>query len=369
MLNQLIKLGCQIIYFFLKFQKQKPNKIVFISRLSDKKTLDFELLEKELRTNGYDNIVFLCKRIDSFNKDLLGNIKYTIKCLNHLSTSKVCVTDSYTLAVSAVNHKKSLKIIQIWHSLGAIKKFGYQTLGTTSGRDTKTANVLQMHKNYDYIISGSKTMTKYFAEAFNYPVKSFLNYGLPRMDYLLENEQQLITKITEKYPILKEKKNILYAPTFRTTKDDQTHELINHIDFNKYNLIIKCHANQQLTIDNPNVLKCENFTALDLITICDYLITDYSGIAIEAAILNKKTFYYVYDYDKYQHNNGLNIDLYQEMPGCVFDNAEDLIKKLEKKYDSKILQKYREKYIEVRDGTSTKKISKLIIKLLKESKK
>ena len=44
-----------------------------------------------------------------------------------------------------------------------------------------------MHKNYDYIISGSEAMTKYFMQAYGYPKNKFLNYGLPRMDYLLNN--------------------------------------------------------------------------------------------------------------------------------------------------------------------------------------
>jgi len=366
MVNKLIKISCQIIYFFLKFQKSDQDKIVFISRLANDKTLDFELLEESLKNKGYHNMVFLCKRINNFKEDLLGNVKYTIKCLKELATAKVCVTDSYTLAVCAVNHKKSLKVIQIWHSMGAIKKFGYQTLGKTSGRDTKTAKILNMHKNYDYIISGSKVMTKYFAEAFNYPESTFLNYGLPRIDYLLKNEKTIKEKIINKYPDLLSKKNILYAPTFRTTKDDKTIELVNNIDFSKYNLIIKGHENQKITIDNTSVLTCPDFSALDLITVCDYLITDYSGIAIEAAILMKKTLYYVFDYEKYGQNNGLNIDLYKEMPGCVFKDAQELVKKIGGTYDLKKLKKYQEKYIEVTNGKSTEKICQLIINNLKD---
>ncbi len=366
MLNKLIKYVCQFIYFFLKFKKIKKNKIVFISRLANEKTLDFIMLEEELRSRGYNEVKFLCKRIDNFSEDLFGNAIYTIKCLNELASSKVCITDSYTLAVSAVKHKKGLKIIQIWHSMGAIKKFGYQTLGKTSGRNMNTAKTLNMHKNYDYIISGSQAMTKYFKEAFNYKESVFLNYGLPRIDYLLKNKESLKKQIFEKYPVLKTRKNILYAPTFRTTKDDESEALIKNIDLKKYNLIIKGHANQKILVESNAVLTCPDITALDLITIADYLITDYSGIAIEASTLLCKTLYYVYDYEKYQENNGLNIDLYKEMPGCVFKDAKILATKInDEEYDINVLKKYQKKYIEVLDGTSTKKICDLIIKNLK----
>ena len=365
--NYVIKYGCRLIYFFLKLKKVDKNKVVFISRLDSKKSLDFRLIEEKLlKENPNAKCVFLCKRITSFTHDFLGNIKYTLSCLSNLANAKVCITDSFVPAISVCNHKKDLKILQIWHSMGAIKKFAYQTLGNTSGRDTKMAHILNMHKNYDYIISGSKEMTKYFARAFDYDEKYFLNYGLPRMDYLLETENENKKRLYKEYPILKKKKNILYVPTFRTTEDDKTLELINSIDTSKYNIIVKAHARQNLEL-NDKVLTCQGTSSLDLISVSDYIITDYSGIAIEAAILNKKTLYYVFDYEEYKKNNGLNIDLFKEMPGCVFRDAKSLIKKIEKDdYKMETLIKYKNKYIYVQDGTSTKKIVDKIIEWIKE---
>ena len=365
--NYLIKYSCKFLYFFMKLKKTNNNKVVFISRMLDRKSLDFRLIEEELMSeNPNIKCVFLCKRITSFTKNFIGNIVYTFKCLSNLANAKVCVTDSFVPAISVCNHKKSLKILQIWHSMGAIKKFAYQTLGNESGRDKKTAEILCMHKKYDNIISGSKAMAKHFAKAFNYEEKKFLNYGLPRMDYLLKSEADNKKRIYESYPILRKKKNILYVPTFRTTNDDKTIDLINCFDYKKYNLIVKAHARQELEL-NDKVLTCSEFPSIDLISIADYIITDYSGIAIEAAILNKKTLYYVFDYEEYKKNNGLNIDLFKEMPGCVFKDAKELYKKIEKDdYDMKVLYKYKNKYIDVQDGTSTKKIVDLIIKWLGE---
>ena len=363
--NYLIKYVCKILYFFLKIKRIDNNKVLFISRLDYKKSLDFTLIEEKLKKeNPNVKCVFLCKRVTSFTSDLLGNVKYTCSCLSNLANSKVCVTDSFVPAISVCNHKKELKIIQIWHSMGAIKKFAYQTLGNTSGRDVKTAKILNMHQKYNYIISGSKEMTKYFAKAFNYKEKYFLNYGLPRMDYLLKTEKENRKRLYKTYPILKKKINILYVPTFRTTEDDKTIDLINSFDFKKYNVIVKAHARQKLEL-NEKVLTCTGTPSLDLISVCDYVITDYSGIAIEAAILNKKTLYYVFDYEEYKKNNGLNIDLFKEMPGCVFKSAKGIVNKIEKDdYDMKTLYNYKNKYIDVQDGTSTEKIVNLIIKCM-----
>ena len=63
----------------------------------------------------------------------------------------------------------------------------------------------------------------------------------------------------------------------------------------------------------------------------------------------------------------INIDLFKEMSGCVFTDAKDLCKVLnEDKYDMKTLLKYKNKYIDVQDGTSTKKIVDLVYKCMED---
>lgn len=351
------------IYLFFKLLKTNNKKITFLSRQSNNLSIDIKLISDELKKNDKDiKIIFLCKRFDNIKKNFLSYGLYTLKTMYHISTSKVCITDSYSLPISILKHKKSLKVMQIWHAMGAIKKFGYQTVGKVSGRSELISNGLKMHNNYDYIISGSSSMTKYFSKAFGYDESYFLNYGLPRIDYLINYKDKLKKAIINKYPAFRKKINILYAPTFRTTHDDKTLDLIKIIDFSKYNLIIKQHENQKFNIDNEFVFICDDFSALELLTISDYLITDYSAIAIEAASIDVKTYYYVFDYEKYQENNGLNIDLYKEMPGCCFKDAAKLVESIEKdNYDMSILKKYKDKYIDVQNGTSTKKIVKQIV--------
>lgn len=337
------------------------NKIIFLSRQSNGETLDFKLIKEEIRKRDSEvKMIFLCKRFDNIKKHLISYSLYTIKTLYHIATSKVCVVDSYSV-VSMLKNRKDLKVLQIWHALGAIKKFSLQSVGTKAGRSEAVASALKMHKGYDAIISTSKASTKFFMEAFGYEKKYFKNYGLPRIDYLIHEESRLKKQILKKYKNLSKKTVILYAPTFRKSKVDSTEELIKNIDLNKYNLIVKGHLNQELKFDKSSIYTCDEFKALDLLTVCDYLITDYSAIAIEATVLNKKTLYYVYDYEEYKEENGLNVDLYKEMPGCVFKDVKDLVKTLENKYDDKLVKNYKDKYIENQEGNSAELIAKLII--------
>ena len=118
-----IKFILNVVYLFFKPLKTK-NQITLISRQSNK----FTELEKQLP--NYE-IVVLCKKMDN-------KIKYCFHMLTqmyHISRSKVVVLDSYCILASMLKHKKNLKIIQIWHALGLIKKAGYAILDLDEGRN------------------------------------------------------------------------------------------------------------------------------------------------------------------------------------------------------------------------------------------
>jgi CDP-glycerol glycerophosphotransferase (TagB/SpsB family) len=104
-----------------------------------------------------------------------------------------------------------------------------------------------------------------------------------------------------------------------------------------------------------------------LLAVCDYLITDYSAIAVEAAILNKKTYYYLYDYEGYTENNGINVSPFDSMPGCAFRDAKDLIDDLESdNYPLHVLDEYRRKYLPDNLGTSTEALAATVNQYLQK---
>ena len=284
------------------------------------------------------------------------------KQMYYISTSKVVITDGYNITVSILNHKKGTKVIQLWHSLAAIKKFGYQTIGYPDGLNPSIAKMLCMHKNYDYVISGSKAMNKSFAEAFNVEVKKVLDIGTPTIDSLLKPNNKVVKEIYNEYPALKKKINLLYAPTFRSDGRNNVDELIKNIDSNKYNLIVSLHPKDIIKKSDQIICIDRNkYTTFDFIRVCDYVITDYSAVAVDASVLNKRVILYVYDYEKYSKENGLNIDLFKELPGCIFKSAKDMMNMLnENKYNNEAFQKFRKKYVTNLNGGCTKKLIKLI---------
>jgi len=363
----LAKFILSIIYGLLKLFPTQ-NKIVFLSRQSNQTPLDFKLIIDELQNRNY-KIVVLCHRVegkDSIKKDVIKFITITFKSMYHLATSKVCIIDSYSLPVSLLKHKKTLTVIQIWHAMGKIKQSGYQTLGKKAGRNPKIAKALNMHKNYDLVVAGAKAWNFAYCASFNIKEDKLWNIGLPRAAYIYNNKKEIQKEIYSKYPELKNKKVVLYSPTFRYDKNSELEALINNFNYDKYALIITCHPKHNLNIDNSKVYRFRNISTYKLLTICDYFITDYSSLAIEAAALNKKTYYYLYDYEKYIETNGLNFDPMKELPSISFKNAKELLDDLEKEnYDIRVFNEYRKKYVPKDFHLATKKLADYIMDIMK----
>lgn len=366
LLIHVFKMFLKFVYFFLKLLPTNNKKIVFLSRQSDSINIDFKMIGDELLNRDSNlKLVFICKRMGS---GIFGKIKYVFvlfRQMYHLATSRVAVLDSYCIPVCILKHKKSLSVLQIWHSIGKIKKSGYQTLDNPSGRDRKVAEIMCMHKNYDAIIAGAEAFDEFYEKGFNVKRDVLLHYGLPRIDYLIKNQDAIRDSIYAQYPEFKNKKIVLYAPTFRTYDVDSFERIAGNYDNKDFVLIVKSHQNQILNFKDNKIYKCPKIKSIDLLTVVDYVITDYSSIALEAAVLNKKVLFYVYDYDKYMENNGLNIDFYKLLPKCSSKDIKKIFNMINNdEYDDKSYQKFRKKYLPKEMGSSTEKICNYIIKEL-----
>ncbi len=322
---KVLKFVFNFIYLFFKLFKTR-NQITLISRESNDITVDFKLLEKELKKELKDyKIVVLCKRID--NKFLYGF--HMFKQMYHIARSKVVVLDTYCIAISILKHKKSLKVIQIWHALGLMKKAGYSILDKDEGRSKKESKLFDMHENYDYIFTSSVNCIDSMSKVFNYNKKYFKSVPLPRIDLLKDKSyhKEIRNKILSKYKILGHKINVLYAPTFRKNDDiigEAINDMCKYFDFDKYNLIIKLHPLSQIKIKNNKVIKDSKFSTLDMITISDYVISDYSSIIYEAGIMNKKLIFYAFDLKEYKNNRDFFIDYYNDLPGPIVYNGKEI---------------------------------------------
>lgn len=370
-----------ILYFFFKLNKTR-DRVAFISRQSETPSLDFRYLIDELNNNypQYE-VVVLCKMIPA---GLGGKVKYLgemLRQMKALATSRVVVIDGYCILVSMLRHKKDIKVIQIWHALGAFKRFGKSILDRQGGKSSATAQAFKMHNNYDFIASSGDKCVPHFAEAFGQPAEKFIPIGIPRMDYLTDEaeNERIKAEILKAYPMLDNgKKNILYVPTFRDNAQDTaelraaTQELVDRVNYSEYNLIVKHHVvdtnlEEIYTDSRMNVQTGQRFTGTDFMAVADYCITDYSSILYEALLKNLPVYIFCFDSDKYIDERGFYIDFWLDIPALYSKNAKGICDFISagKRADAQKEAAFKADYVNKKYESITAEYGKLIDELIR----
>lgn len=347
----------------------KKNKVTLISRESDNITLDFKLLRDELESRGIEVEVLTKLLKKKLSLSTLGYIGELGRQVRAMKNSGVILVDTYSIPISMLPHDNELTVIQMWHALSAIKKFGWQTVGMEGGSSEKIANLMKMHRGYDYVLCPSDVTTDYFCEGFNVAKDKIAKLGLPRIDYILKEDPEAIAAIHKRYPELDEgKKTILYAPTFHNGQPVDVRGLVDAIDLNKYNIIVKLHpidtASSEKVI-RRGVIYDDAFDTYDMLRASDIVISDYSSLAVEASLTLKPLYLYVYDKDNYVETTGLNMNFDEEaIAKYVFTDAKALAAALEQDYDAEAIKAFRDKYIDIDTNNVTAKLADFIEKII-----
>lgn len=347
----------------------KSNKVAIISRESNNKTLDIELLEKELVSRGIEVETLTKLLTKSASIEKLGYVGHMLKQMRSIASAKVLVLDTYCIVASMLPHHKDLTTIQMWHALSAVKKFGWQTVGKKDGSSEKTAKLMKMHEGYDHVLCCSDVTAQYFCEAFKVDRDKIVKLGLPRIDYILRDDPEIVEKIRNQYMRVGNSETILYAPTFHKGSEPDVRGLAEHIDFNKYNLLVKLHPLDEARVEHvgiPGVIYEPYYNTYDLLRAADYVISDYSSFVVEASLANKPLYLYTYDIDNYSETTGLNMDFEKEAIGkYAFRNAAELMKELQNElYDYEALAEFRDKYIDIDTQNCTGQLADYIEGLL-----
>ena len=300
------------------------NRIAMVSRQSSTLTLDMRLLKEELeRQNPEVEILTLNRMIPP---GLAGKIKYlwymVTREMHVFATSRVVLLEGYCINASILHHRKELSIIQLWHALGVLKQFGYYAVGTEEGHSEALAKAMHMHENYEYAICSSEFCRPYYAKAFRMPESRVKVCPLPRTDLLTDREyrRRKREEIIRRYPELGKRPNVLYAPTFRNGEDITEHldSLFEAFNYEEYNLIVKLHPVDRTGIHRDEIFECPEFTAMELFSLTDALITDYSSIIYEAAAAEIR----------YLERRGFIIDLMKDIPLEKYREPTELLERV-----------------------------------------
>ena len=330
------------------------------------------LIERKLE----DKIKVSC----SFRRAVGGreSIWSWLKLLYKISCQDIIILDNYAPIFNFLKLQKSVRLIQVWHAGGGFKAVGYCRFGK-EGSPFPTGSC---HKAYTLALTGSNHLIKVFQEVFGIEKEAFFPAGMPRLDGYLDRKkiEDFRDEFYKKYPELKKKEIILFAPTYRGKGQKAAYYDYSKIDLKriydvcgeKYIFLIKMHPFIKESILIPEeyrerILDFSDYPSINqLFYVTDLLITDYSSNFYEFSLMKKPMIFYTYDRQIYELTRGVYRGIKEAAPGKVCDSFEELIEAIEnqdyeyEKVATFIKENFDEKDEEI-DGATDRLIDNIIL--------
>lgn len=304
-------------------------------------------------------------------------IKNIVKFLKLYATSKVVIVDDYFRLLNLVTKRDDVKLFQLWHACGAFKTFGFTRLGKKGGPKQTDPN----HRMYDYAIVSSKEIAKHYAEGFGLSDENVVATGIPRTDIFMDKEYEktIQTSFYERYPQLKSKKIMLFAPTFRGNGQMSAYYPLDAFDVEKayeglggeYAILIKLHPFCQERFEIPEkysdfiIDMSEEDELNDLLFVTDLLVTDYSSVIFEASLRNIPMMFYAFDLYDYISSRDFYYDFESFVPGKIVFSENELINCINNNdFEQEKVNGFKNKFFDDLDGKSSDRVAHLILENL-----
>lgn len=282
-----------------------------------------------------------------------------------------------------VKKRKGNVFLQTWHGT-PLKKLVFDLEDINSATPRYKNQVYKQSRAWDYLIAANQYSSDIFRRCFMYK-KNMLETGYPRNDILHDPDKvKIANQVKEKLGIPKDKKTILYAPTWR---DDEfytkgRYKFSLKLDLqqlkeklgNEYVILLRTHYFIADALDVTgledfayNLSKYDDISELYLIS--DILITDYSSVFFDYANLKRPMLFFTYDLEKYRDVlRGFYINIEEELPGPMLFTTEEIITaignidKLKQEYQQKYTAFY-DKFCSWEDGNASKRVAEAVFKL------
>jgi len=286
-------------------ERPVPGRVLFLSDSHSQLVGNQLALAQELTRRGYD--------VRSVLKNGLRarrSFPTMVALCRLMATSPVIIVDDFYPMIYQIKLRKGTQLLQVWHASGAFKTMGFSRVGKPGGpiKGSKT------HKNYTAAIVSSPSIRTNYAEAFSLPLEHIHATGIPRTDVFFDQElvSHTAQQIRAELDIPEGKKLLVFAPTFRgngqlTAYYDYSlidwQDLAEHIG-TEYIIGIKPHpfvsGLPELTQTDSRLRDLSGIADTNaLLMAADLLVTDYSSIIFDFALLHRPTIFFCPDLEEY----------------------------------------------------------------------
>ena len=352
-----------------------PNRITFMSGRRDELSGNLKFVYDLIKDRDDIDFQFLLfSDLNGHNK-----IKNLRKFLRLYASSKIVVIDDYFRLLNTVDKRSEVKVFQLWHACGAFKTFGFTRLGKKGGPKQTDPN----HRMYDYAIVSSQKIAKHYAEGFGLSDDCIIATGIPRTDIFMDSDYaaEVRARFYDKYPKLRDKKILLFAPTFRGNGQMSAHypteafhpKELYEATGGQYAILIKLHPFCKERFEIPEELSdfiidmSDEDELNDLLFVTDLLVTDYSSVIFEASLLDIPMLFYSFDLDEYVSVRDFYYDYRSFVPGKIVYNEYELARAvLNGDFELNKVNAFRDEFFDNVDGLSSQRVADFIINAMQD---
>jgi len=307
-----------------------------------------------------------------FAKRLPHSARDRLRTYALLLTNKVIVTDDYLGYLRTVKLRPEQRLVQVWHACGLFKKFALDVPARFAHAYSRQ-DELDTHSRYDAFIVASEQSRQTFADAVGIGVEHVLALGVPRTDLLLDEQRREALRrfFFGPYSRLSGKKIYAYFPTFRE-KDGSWTPFDPQIDWDALDaalgddeaFVIHAHPmtrERYITKEYARIFDLSGCSSQELLAAADVLVTDYSSVMVEAAMLGIPTVFYCPDFDTYERD--FYIAYPGDLPGDVVYSGGGLlaaIREAAAQPQLERMEKFCRWQTEACDGKSSARVAALV---------
>lgn len=371
-----------------KMVKVDPKLVIFIAfhgrGYSDNPRAIYEAMRQDPRFEGYRFIWFIKKHKQKQITIPGAEVKeyFSFSYFYYMSKAKYWIINCKMPTYIA---KKEEQIyLQTWHGT-PLKRLAHDIEAAEDMTFYRSAvSFAQMTQSYDidvarynYMISPNRFCTEVFQSAFRIQRERLIETGYPRNDFICNTTKEEMERLKEKYQLPKDKKVVLYAPTWRDNSyvaSGYTFEL--KADFHKWKEIL---GEEYIVVFKPHYLIINTYEKdsslqgflysipaeadiRELYVISDMLITDYSSVFFDYAILKRPIYFYMYDIEEYANDlRGFYLDIHKDLPGDIYTNEDELLAAVKQDaYDETAYQAFYERFCSCEDGKAAKRVIDIV---------
>lgn len=312
----------------------RKRLVVFESHLGRQYSDSPRAIYEEMRRQGlhFEAVWAYADKPEGFPQDAVLVRRWSMPYLKALARAEFWIDNqSYPLKLTK---RPETTYIQTWHG-SALKRMGFDEPEWKLRSRAEQAEQQRTLDRFDRFLVRSEHDVRTLARAFRLKEKSLLRVGYPRNDALVRaRESSGRPPIAAELGIPEDRKVLLYAPTFRQ-RGQRRFELPFDVERfadtfgDRYVLLVRSHYLNHVVLP-PSVRGrvidvSSHHDVTPLLALADGLITDYSSVMFDYALLDRPMFFFTYDYEKYVHEGrGTYFDLLERAPGPVVRTEDDL---------------------------------------------